>query len=139
MLPAHPAAASLRALSRVSGGRAQPDRPCNVRNTVLLLLLLAALPAGCGGEAPPAAPAPSPAPAPADPELEAARVLLRHEKARIDGVMPPPSWPPPESVRHVDRFTWVVDIDTSQLPGGYPEQLAVEVTAAGGHTARTPR
>lgn len=79
----------------------------------------------------------------ADPELEAARLLLRYEKARIDGVMPPASWPEPGAVRFCGtgtrgagggRFrTWIVDVDTSDLPGGYPEQFVVEVYGAGGH------
>jgi len=85
-------------------------------------------------------PQPAAAPAPAPPtELEAARVLLRHEKARIDGIMPPDSWPDPASVRRLDGRIWVVELDTSALPGGYPEQLAVEVAAAGGHTGRARR
>jgi len=74
-----------------------------------------------------------------DAELEAVRVLLRHLKSRIDGVMPPASWPDPGAVRRAGDFSWVVDIDTSRLPGGYPEQLVVEVTAAGGHTGQPKR
>ena len=71
-----------------------------------------------------------------DAELEAARILLWHEKSRIDGVAPPVSWPEAEAVRRIGDRTWVVDIDTSALPGGYPEQLVVDVSAAGGHTGR---
>jgi hypothetical protein len=74
-----------------------------------------------------------------DAELEAARVLLRYERSRIDGIMPPSSWPEPDAVRRVGNRTWVVDIDTSGLPGGYPEQLVVEVSAVGGHTGAPKR
>jgi hypothetical protein len=70
------------------------------------------------------------------PEEQAVRVLLRQQKARLDGVMPPASWP--EKIRRVGT-AWVADIDTRQLPGGYPEQLVVEVTTTGGHTGRPKR
>ncbi|MFI5401930.1 MAG: hypothetical protein ACHQ1G_03260 [Planctomycetota bacterium] len=96
-----------------------------------LPMLVFALWIGCGRE-------PSPA-VPPDPEMEAARVLLRHARARIDGVMPPPSWPEPKTVRRVGGGVWTVDIDTSRLPGGYPGRLVVEVSGAGGHTGRPMR
>lgn len=64
-------------------------------------------------------------------EEEATRVLLRHAKARIDGTQPPASWP--KKIRRVGS-AWVVDIDTSRLPGGYAEQIVVEVTYTGGHS-----
>jgi hypothetical protein len=72
------------------------------------------------------------APAAAGPEEDAARVLIRHAKARIDGVDPPAFWP--EKVRRAGS-AWVADIDTTRLPGGYPEQILVEVSGAGGHSA----
>ena len=73
------------------------------------------------------------APAAARPEEDAARVLIRHAKARFDRVAPPASWP--EKVRRVGS-AWVADIDTTRLPSGYPEQIVVEVSTAGGHSAR---
>ena len=76
---------------------------------------------------------------PVSDELQAVRELLRHEKARIDGTMPPRSWPEASAVRQVGRGAWVVDIDTSRLPGGYAEQLIVEVSATGGHTGQPKR
>ena len=123
---------------------------------ISLVLLVAAPLVGCDDEPPAqAAPsttasattAPSGASPPAstapvlhgDAELEAARVLLRPEKARIDGTTPPASWPEHDAVRRLGDRTWVVDIDTSRLPGGYPEQLTVEVIGAGGHTRRPKR
>ena len=80
------------------------------------------------------------APEPAiDTEIEAARVLLRYEKSRIDGVMPPATWPEPAAVRRVGSRAFVTDIDTSRLPAGYPQQLVVEISGAGGHTGRPLR
>ena len=61
---------------------------------------------------------------------------MRREKSRIDGTEPPAAWP--EDVRRAGR-AWVVDIDTDKLPGGYPEQIVVEVTATGGHTRQPKR
>ena len=73
----------------------------------------------------------------ADADEEAAvRTLMRREKSRIDGTEPPAAWP--EDVRRAGR-AWVVDIDTEKLPGGYPEQIVVEVTATGGHTRQAKR
>jgi len=106
------------------------------------LVVLAILPS-CGapeGDAPRQAPAAAQAAGPAgaaDPVMDAVRTLLRHEKERIDGVPPPASWP--EEIRRVGDRAWVVDIDTSQLPGGYPEQLIVELSATGGHTGNPKR
>lgn len=103
------------------------------------LLVLAA----CGEEPQrlePKAPAvAAPATAPADPLLEAARVLLRHQRSRIDGTTPPASWPAPTDVRRVGENAWVVEIDTSRLPSGYPQQLIVELGVAGGHSGRPLR
>lgn len=119
---------------------------------ILSLALLAAAPlGGCGDRLPvqasPAAtarpvaspPAETAPAAPGDDELQAARVLLRHEKARVDGSMPPASWPEADAVRRIGPGAWAVDLDASRLPGGYPEQLVVEVSAAGGHTGRSKR
>jgi hypothetical protein len=39
-------------------------------------------------------------------------------------------------MRKPDKWTWVADMDTSKLPGGYPEQIIVTVGAAGGHTGK---
>lgn len=108
----------------------------------LPMLVLPWICASCGRE--PAQHEPSPAvdaapAAPSDPEMEAARVLLRHARSRIDGVMPPASWPQPDSVRRIGPGVWTVEIDTSRLPGGYPGQLVVEVSGAGGHTGRPVR
>ena len=120
---------------------------------ISLVLLVAAPLVGCGDEPPaqatptttaPATTGPSGASPPAgtapvlrgDAELEAARVLLRYERSRVDGIMPPASWPEPDAVRRLGKRAWVVDIDTSRLPGGYPEQLIVEVVSVGGHTGR---
>lgn len=64
-------------------------------------------------------------------EEEAVRLLFRRERARMDGTEPPASWP--EKVRRVGS-AWVVDIDTSRLPGGYPEQIVIDVTGTGGHS-----
>lgn len=89
-----------------------------------------------------ASPAASTTPAPAlpgDAELEAARVLLRYEKSRIDGVMPPASWPDPEAVRRLGDRTWVVDVDASRMPSGCPEQLRVEASSADRRTGRPKR
>jgi hypothetical protein len=69
-------------------------------------------------------------------EEEAVRVLMRHQKARIDGTAPPAAWP--GKLRRVGT-AWVADIDTKDLPGGYPQQIVVEVTTAGGHTGRPVR
>jgi hypothetical protein len=101
-----------------------------------LAVLLLAL-AACGGEPPRERPVEGPAPA-GDAELEAARVLLRHQKARIDGIMPPATWPEPHDVRRVSN-AFVTDIDTAKLPGGYPQQLVVETFGAGGHSGRPVR
>jgi hypothetical protein len=76
------------------------------------------------------------APAATRSEENAARVLIRHAKAEIDGGTPPASWP--EKVRRVGT-SWVADIDTSRLPGGYPEQILIEVSVAGGHSGRPKR
>lgn len=94
------------------------------------LLLICMMLFGCTTSTPPALSG--------DTELQAARILLRHEKWRMDGVMPPASWPEPDSVRRLDNRTWVADIDSSVLPGGYPEHLIVEVSAAHGHIGRKP-
>ncbi len=118
---------------------------------ISLALLLAATLVGCDDMPPVPAAATTAAQSAASPpattapvvrrdeELEAARVLLRYEKSRIDGTLPPASWPEPDTVRRVGNRTWVVDIDTSRLPGGYPEQLVVEVSGVGGHPGRPKR
>jgi len=69
-------------------------------------------------------------------EENAVRVLLRQTKSKLDGTNPPPAWP--EMIRRNGRV-WVVDIDTSQLPSGYPEQIVVEVSVTGGHTDNPKR
>jgi hypothetical protein len=69
-------------------------------------------------------------------EEQAVRLLMREQKARLDGVVPPVSWP--EKIRRVGT-TWIADIDTSRLPGGYPQQIIVEVSMTGGHTGKAPR
>lgn len=69
-------------------------------------------------------------------EEEAVRLLLRCAKARIDGIQPPASWP--EKVRRVGS-AWVADIDTSRLPGGYPEQIVIDITVTGGHEGNPKR
>jgi len=61
----------------------------------------------------------------------AVRVLMRKYKTKIDGTAPPKSWP--SKIRKVDDV-WVTDIDTSKLPGGYPEQIVVKVFSTGGHS-----
>jgi hypothetical protein len=66
-------------------------------------------------------------------EENAARVLIRKAKARMDGTVPPTAWP--EKIRRVGT-AWVVDIDTTRLPSGYAEQLVVEVTSTGGHSGK---
>lgn len=66
---------------------------------------------------------------PADLE-DAVRTLLRRKKAQIDGTAPPASWP--EKIRR-EKNTWIADIDTAALPGGYSERIVVEVKEAGGH------
>lgn len=57
-------------------------------------------------------------------EEHAARALARHHRARLDGTPPPDSWP--EHIRKVGS-SWVVDIDTVNLPGDYPEQIVITV------------
>ena len=67
---------------------------------------------------------------------KAVRVLIRQYKTRIDGTRPPDSWP--TKIRKVGD-SWVVDIDTTKLPGGYPEQIVVDVFGTGGHSRRPKR
>lgn len=66
-------------------------------------------------------------------EEEAVRVLLRAYRAETFGTQAPAGWPE-KIVRDPDKWTWVVDIDTSKLPGGFPEQFVVSVSGTGGHT-----
>ncbi len=65
-------------------------------------------------------------------EEAAVRFLIRQEKAKIDGVKPTADWP--QVIHHNSDGIWYVEVDTSRLPGGYPEQIAVRVFATGGHT-----
>jgi hypothetical protein len=58
---------------------------------------------------------------------------------RQPGEMPPASWPEPRKIRRLDAHTWVLDVDASGRPGGYPEQFIVEVSTTGGHTGRPKR
>ncbi len=69
-------------------------------------------------------------------EEEAARLLFRRERARIDGTEPPESWP--EKVRRVGS-AWVVDLDAGRRPGGYPEQIVIDITTTGGHSGNPKR
>ena len=69
-------------------------------------------------------------------EEEAVRLMFRRERARIDGTESPESWP--EKVRRVGS-AWVVDLDTSQRPGGYPEQIVIDITTTGGHSGNPKR
>lgn len=69
-------------------------------------------------------------------EKEAVWMLFRRIKASMDGTEPPESWP--EKMRHVGT-AWVVDIDTSRLPGGYPEQIVIDITGTGGHSGNPKR
>ena len=69
-------------------------------------------------------------------EENAAKLLARICKERIDGAAPAADWP--ETIRKSGN-AWIVDLDTQQLPGGYPEQIVIEATFAGGHTGNAKR
>jgi len=69
-------------------------------------------------------------------EKTAAKQLARACKKQIDGTEPAAGWP--ETIRKSGR-AWIVDLDTKALPGGYPEQIVIETTTAGGHTGNAKR
>ena len=69
-------------------------------------------------------------------EKNAAKLLARAFKEKMDGSAPAAEWP--ETIRK-SGAAWIVDIDTQALPGGYPEQIIIETIAAGGHTGIAKR
>ena len=71
-----------------------------------------------------------------DTEENAAKLLARAFKQKMDGSAPGAKWP--EAIRK-NGNAWIVDIDTQALPGGYPEQIIIETIAAGGHSGIAKR
>ncbi len=71
---------------------------------------------------------PSPQPEAALSEEAAVRFLMRQCRRQIDGTEPAPSWP--DRIRR-EGSAFIVDIDTSLHPGGYPERIVVDVRAIG--------